>query len=462
MNVEREFSLEKVRKAHFVGIGGIGMSGLARILNKMKFQISGSDIKESHITEILRKEGIRVRISHSAANVPADADIVVTSSAIDAANPEVGFAFKKGIPVVRRARLLAELCRFKKTVTISGTHGKTTTTSMLSLAMDYAGANSTNVVGGIFKNINSNVKIGTGDYFVAEADESDGTFMYFSPLVACVTNIDNDHLDFYGNMENLKETFRLFISRVPFYGRAVICADDRNAMEVAKKVSSPYFTYGLSRDADWRARAVENGKRGTSFDVLYRGKKEGRVNLKVFGLHNVRNALCAYAAVKYLGFGGSRIIEGLENYLGVKRRIEFIGERDGVSFFDDYAHHPTEIENTLAALRSFYGKRRVVAVFQPHRYTRTNLLRKDFGGCFGNADAVYIMPVYPAGEKEIKGAHSGLILGEVRKNGKTAFPYQGAMEVAKNLRYGDIVVTLGAGDVWKAGHEIKLKLENLY
>lgn len=456
------FSLDKVKKIHFIGIGGIGMSGIARLLKSMGFKIEGSDIKKSYITEILEKEKIKVKEGHCAKNISKDVDLVVITSAIQRGNPELQEAIRRKIPVVKRARLLSELCKTKKTIAVSGTHGKTTTSSMISIAMEHSGLNPTSVIGGIVKNIGSNLKIGESEYFVIEADESDGSFLYFSPLIACVTNIDNDHLDFYKNLKNLKNTFALFISKVPFYGRAIICADDPNLMEIVKKLDVPYYSYGFSKEAHWQALNISNEKNGISFDVIYKNKKDVRLNLKIFGLHNVKNALCAYAALKYLGVESKKIAEGLNSFMGTKRRMELLGEIMGIKIFDDYGHHPTEIKNTISSLKNFYRGSKLIVIFQPHRYTRTKILYKEFGKCFDEADIIYVMPIYPAGEKEIKGVTSQLIIDSLRKNNKIAFPYTNAIEIAKNLRENNILLTIGAGDVWKIGQDIKFKLENLY
>jgi len=456
------FSLENIKNIHFIGIGGIGMSGLARLMKAMNFNVGGSDLKDTNLTQVLKKENIKVKIGHSQNNISKNTDLVVISSAIDYSNPELKAALKKKIPIIKRAKLLSELCKNKKTIAITGTHGKTTTSSMIATTMDYIGANSTNIVGGIVKNIDSNIKIGKSEYFVIEADESDGSFLYFSPLIACVTNIDNDHLDFYKNMNNLKNTFALFLSKVPFYGRAIICADDKNLMEIVQKLNVPFYSYGFSKTANWQAYNIKKERIGISFDILYKGKKEQNIKLKVFGLHNVKNALCCYSAIKYLGFNGKEIAKGLENFAGVKRRIELIGKYKEILFFDDYGHHPTEIKNTLNAIKNFYPQKRIITIFQPHRYTRTKILYKDFGNSFNEADIIYVMPIYPADEKPIKGITSKIIIEALNKNGKKAFPYPGSIDIAKNLKDNDILLTIGAGDVWKIGQEIKYKLENLY
>ncbi len=454
-------SLESIKKIHFVGIGGIGMSGLARIMKRNGYAVSGSDLKKSSVTDSLVNEGIKFHLGHRACNLPKNCDVVVVTSAVSRDNNEVVEAKKRQIPVIKRAELLALLCHNKKTVAVAGTHGKTTTTSMISLAMDYAKADSTNVIGGIFKNINSNIRIGKGEYFVTEADESDGTFLLLSPLVAVITNIDDDHLDFYKNMDTLKKAFWLFAQKIPAYGRLISCCDDPIACELLKKVNVPFFSYGLSNYSMYQARNIRMSKYGQSYDIFYKGKMEEKIKLRVFGLHNVRNSLAAYISVRFLGFDRSAIKEALENFSGVKRRLEMIGEYSDISFYDDYGHHPTEIINTLSALKSFFPERRIRVIFQPHRFTRTALLYKEFGQAFSDADEVFVCPIYPAGEKPIKGVTSDLIIKELKKSGTQAFPFTSSYEIAMSMKSKDILLTLGAGDVWKLGYEVKYKLENM-
>lgn len=456
-----KISLENVKKIHFIGIGGIGMSGLARIMKRNGFEISGSDLKESSVTDTLKKEGIKVFLGHRPDNIPAGCQLTVITSAVKNDNPELVAAIRRSIKVIKRAELLAILCSGKKTVAVAGTHGKTTTTSLISLAMDYAGADSTNVIGGIFKNINSNIKMGRGEYFVTEADESDGSFLLLSPLVAVVTNIDDDHLDFYGDMEKLKKAFFLFAQKIPFYGRLVACADDPLTMELLRGTQTPFFSYGLGHSAQWQAKSISKVKSGQSYEIFYKGRKEEKINLKVFGLHNVRNSLAAYISVRYLGFDRQAIKEALENFSGVKRRMELTGFFRGVDFYDDYAHHPTEIRNTLAAFRSFFPSRRLKVVFQPHRYSRTSLLYREFGSAFADADEVLLCEIYAAGEKPIKNVSSELISRELKKNGCRVSNFKSAYETALSLKEKDILLTLGAGDVWKLGYEIKYKMENI-
>lgn len=453
--------LHSIRKIHFIGIGGIGMSGLARIMKRNGFDVSGSDLKQSAITDILENEGIKVFFGHKASNLDKNCDLVVYTSAVDSENPEIKAAISRKAPCVKRAELLALISKNKKTLAVAGTHGKTTTTSMLSLAMDYVGADSTSVIGGIFKNINSNFKIGKGEYFVAEADESDGSFLLLSPLVAIVTNIDNDHLDFYKDMASLENAFFLFCEKIPAYGRLIACSDDPLVSNLLKKIKVPYFSYGMKSSAQWRASNIVKRKSGHSFDIFYKGGKEDSVNLKVFGEHNVKNAIAAYVAVRYLGFNTKKAVAGLEAFSGVKRRMEKIGSFAGVDFYDDYGHHPTEIKSTLAAFRNIAGKRKIKVIFQPHRYTRTAILLKEFGKAFCDADEVFVCQIYSASEKPIKAISAELVRREIEKSGKKASLFPGSYDVARSLKDGDFLITLGAGDVWKLGYEIKYKMENM-
>ncbi len=455
-----DIDLSAVRRAHFIGIGGIGMSGIARLMLGLGYEVSGSDARGSEITKALAREGAKVSLGHAASALGAP-DVVVVSSAIKPDNPELRAAFKRGLPVVRRALMLSRLAALKKTVTVAGTHGKTTTTSMTAAAFEAAGADATAVVGGIVKGAGSNLKLGGGEYLVAEADESDGSFLYFSPLVTCVTNIDSDHLDHYGNMANLKAAFLNHLARVPFYGQAVLCSDDPVVRELLPGLRAPHVTCGIGAGADWTARGVKFSSAGASYDAFFRGRRKGRVRLRVGGAHNVRNSLLALAAGCYLGFDFGRLAEGLAAFSGVKRRMDRLGAAGGVEFVDDYGHHPTEVKATLQAARGLFPGRRLVVLFQPHRYSRTALLYRDFGRAFGGADALYVAPVYAAGEKPLPGVDSGLILRQLAKNGTKAAPFPGPLELMKELKSGDVLLTLGAGDVWKLGEEIRLKMAML-
>ena len=442
-----------VSRIHFVGIGGVGMSGIAEVLHNLGYRVSGSDAKPSEITRRLAGLGVRVFSGHAAANVRG-AQVVVVSSAVSAANCEAAYARRAGIPVVLRAQMLAELGRMKKTVTVAGSHGKTTTTSMVAMALEGAGAKPTMIVGGQLKNFRASARLGVGDYLVAEADESDGSFLYLSPLVAVVTNIDNDHLDFHKSMENLKKAFLAHLERLPFYGAAVLCADDPILRGLIRKVGRPVITYGIKGPADWRAQDIRMGKDGSNFKARYRGGGALKIRLRVPGRHNVLNALGALAAGSFLGFDLAKLAKGLSEFSGVGRRLDRLGGAGGIEFVDDYGHHPTEVAAAVSAVASLWKAQRLVVIFQPHRFTRTKLLAADFGPAFKGADLVYVMDIYPAGEKPIKGVSSRLILDSLRRGGIRCAPFTSALDAARELRKGDVVLTLGAGDVWKAGEDL--------
>jgi UDP-N-acetylmuramate--alanine ligase len=442
-----------VKSIHFVGIGGVGMSGIAEVLNNLGYKITGSDSKSSEITRRLQGAGVKVFEGHEAAHAKG-AQVVVVSSAVDGANPEVAYARRRGIPVVLRAQMLAELGRMKKTVTIAGSHGKTTTTSLASMALSAAGADPTMIIGGQLKNIRSNAKLGVGEYLVAEADESDGSFLFLTPLVAIVTNVDDDHMDHYKTMDALKDAFVAHLQRLPFYGAAVLCADDPVLMSLRPRVTRPVVTFGLEAGADWRAKNVRMTKDGSVCDVWHQGRKALTLRLGVPGRHNVSNALGALAAGAFLGFDLKRLARGLAEFRGVGRRLDRLGAAAGVEFVDDYAHHPTEVRTTLAAVAGLWKAGRVIVVFQPHRYSRTKLLAKEFGPAFKGADFAYVMDIYPAGEAPLKGVTSRLILDAMKKAGVRGAPFPGALELSKQLKPGDVVLTLGAGDVWKVGEDL--------
>ena len=454
-----KFSLEAVKKAHFIGIGGIGMSGIAQLMRAMKYDVSGSDMEKSLITRRLEDIKIKVFYEHNKANIDS-ADLVIISSAIRKDNPELIEAKRKKIPIVRRAEMLAKIAELKKTITISGTHGKTTVTSMLGSVFEGAEEDATIVVGGLFKNIASNIRIGASDYFVTEADESDGSFLYFSPLLSCITNIDIDHMNHYGDMATLKKAFINHISKIPFYGAVVLCSDDEGVRSIMKDISVSVITYGMEGRPDWLAKIVRMKGNKTEFMVYFKGKKMGLVKISASGRHNVLNALGAIACGGYLGFDFAKMAAGLGKFMGVKRRMESLGFVKGIRLIDDYAHHPTEIKALIGAVKEAYKPKRIIALFQPHRYSRTKELYKEFAKSFKSADIVYLMDIYSAGESPLKGISSELILNAMRGINKTkVFQFKNALTVAKNLAKGDILLTIGAGDVWKTGEDIKLKFE---
>jgi UDP-N-acetylmuramate--alanine ligase len=443
---------EFVSRVHFVGIGGVGMSGIAEVLCNLGYEVSGSDVKPSEITRRLQAQGVRVFAGHAAAHARG-AQVVVVSSAVAADNPEVAEARRLGVPVVLRAQMLAELGSMKKTVTVAGSHGKTTTTSMVAMALRAAGADPTMIIGGRLKNIGTNAKLGIGEYLVAEADESDGSFLFLSPLVAVVTNVDDDHMDHYGTIAKLKDAFAEHLRRLPFYGAAVLCADDAALMSVRERVERPVITFGFAAGADWRARNLKLGKNGSSCEVLFRGRRALTLRLRVPGRHNVSNALGALAAGRFLGFDLKKLARGLSEFSGVGRRLDRLGSAGGVDFVDDYGHHPTEVRATLAAM-TLWKAGRLIVVFQPHRFSRTKLLARQFGPALKAADQVYVMDVYPAGEKPLPGVTSKLIVDAARRAGVDCAAFPGALELARQLKSGDVVLTLGAGDVWKIGVDL--------
>ncbi len=447
-----------VRRVHFVGVGGVGMSGIAEVLANLGYRVSGSDLKESAITRRLKAAGVRVSLGHHAANVRG-AQVVVVSSAVRPDNPEVLTARRAGVPVVLRAQMLAELGRMKKTVTVAGSHGKTTTTAMAAMALAAAGAEPTMIVGGQIKNIDSNARLGLGDYLVTEADESDGSFVHLAPLVAVVTNIDNDHLDYHKTMGNLRAAFTAHLRRLPFYGAAVLCADDPELARLRPALNARVITYGISRRADWQARAIRMGKDGSSYEAFYLGRRAARIRIRVPGRHNVLNSLAALAAGRFLGFSLSGLGRGLAAFRGVGRRLDRLGAAGAVEFVDDYGHHPTEVKAAVEAVATLWKGRRTMVVFQPHRYSRTKLLAREFGPAFSRADFVFVMDIYPAGEAPIQGVSSALILDSLRRARVACAPFSGSLDVLRQLRRGDVVLTLGAGDVWKTGMDLMRRLE---
>jgi len=458
--------MDFVKRVHFVGIGGVGMSGIARVLLNLGYKVSGSDLKATELTRGLSAAGARIRRGHRAANIKG-ADVVVVSTAVDSANPEVRAARSAGIPVARRVEMLAEIGRMKKTITVSGTHGKTTTTAMIAMALESAGVDPTAIVGGQVAHLGgpggSNARLGLGDYLVAEADESDGSFLKLLPLVAVVTNIDDDHLDHYGSFAALKNAFLRHLQDLPFYGTAVLCSDDRVLRGLIPKVERPVLTYGLRGSPDWKGRILRRaGGAGTRMEVRRNGRRAGVVDLNVSGRHNALNALAAVAVGEALALDIKPVLAGLSRFAGVGRRMELLGSAAGVTFYDDYGHHPTEVAATLQAMRELVprGKaHRLIVLFQPHRYSRTRDLHRAFGPALKRADAAYIMEIYPAGEKPIQGVGSELILRAALKSGVRAQRFTRAVDLVRDLRAGDTVLTLGAGDVWKVGMDLLRRLK---
>lgn len=441
---------------HFVGIGGIGMSGIARILLQLGMEVSGSDLKESEITKKLKKLGARVFIGHAAGNVPPETKTVVFSSAVVSDNPELVEAKKRGLLVIPRAEMLAWLMKRQESIGVAGAHGKTTTTAMISLMMEKMGWDPTIVIGGNLEQIDGNAKLGQGRYLVAEADESDGSFLKLFPKIAVITNIENDHLDYYRSINNINTAFTQFVTQLPEDGFAVVCLDNSPLEKIMKSVKGQFITYGIERqDADFTARQITCQGLGSRADIFFRGRKLGELELQVPGKHNIANALAAIAVGMQLGMSFQETIDGLKEYSGVKRRFELIDRVNGVTIVDDYAHHPTELRATLKAARDT-GFPRIIAVFQPHRFSRTKLLQFEFGDSFGDADLVVINEIYSAQEKPIPGVTAQLIVNAIRNSNSKEVVYCGTEDEIINylvgeVHTGDLVLTLGAGNIREAG-----------
>ena len=449
----------KIEKIHFVGIGGIGMSGIAEVLLNLDYKVSGSDLRSSDTTERLVRLGAEVSIGHQAENLK-NVDVVVISSAVHDDNPEVVEAKRLHVPVIPRAEMLAELMRMKYGIAIAGTHGKTTTTSMAASILGHAGIDPTIVIGGKLNAIGTNAQLGQGKFLLAEADESDGSFLVLSPTIAVVTNIDADHLDHYlGGIEEIKDTFVEFINKVPFYGLAVLCLDDKNIRAVLPRVKKRYMTYGLSSQADIRATHVRHEGFLTSFVAHYKGYRLGEVSFPMPGPHNVLNAMACIAVALELDVPFSAIQEGFAKFGGVGRRFTVKGEPNGIMVVDDYGHHPAEIKATLAAARQGWPERRIVAAFQPHRYTRTHELFDEFVTAFYDADILILTDVYAAGEQPIEGATAERLASEVLRYGQKDVTYIANRELVPDhlagiVKPGDIVITLGAGNIWQQGEAL--------
>lgn len=446
----------RTRLIHFVGVGGIGMSGLAEVLLNLGYQVRGSDLRSSEITRRLKSLGGDIRLLHDAANV-AGTDVVVISSAVSSDNPEVVAARERKIPVIRRAEMLAELMRFKFGIAVGGTHGKTTTTSIIATMLARADLDPTVVVGGKVNKLGSNAKLGQGPYLVAEADESDASFLQLTPTIAIITNIDPEHLDHYKNgIEEIRDAFVSFVNRIPFYGLAVLCIDHPGVQAILPRVERRFVTYGLSAQADYHARNLAFSGPVTSFDLVHRGRFVQAITLRMLGEHNVKNALAAVAVADELGIPFELAREGLEEFDGVDRRFTQRGVVSGIMVVDDYGHHPEEIRATLRGARQAYPDRRMVVVFQPHRFTRTRDLADDFATAFNEADLLWVCPIYAAGEAAIEGVTSASLAARIREHGhRSVHVVSGIDDLARDLlpvlAPGDLVITLGAGDITRAG-----------
>lgn len=453
-----------VKNIHFVGIGGIGMSGIAEVLCDLGFSVSGSDLKKSKNTDRLETMGARISEGHDAENV-GDAQVVVYSSAVKDDNSEIVVARQRGIPVIPRAEMLAELMTLKPyAVAIAGTHGKTTTTSMVATLLKHAGIDPTAVVGGVVETLGSNASLGASEWFVTEADESDRSFLMLYPTIAVVTNIDKEHMESYKGMDDVVQCFTDFVNKIPFYGAAVICLDDPNVQLIIPRIKRRRVTYGMTAQADVSAHDIRyNETFGSAFTVWRGSEVLGNIDLPVPGKHNVYNALAATAVALELDIAFAKIAEAFAGFKNANRRFQFKGEVRGITVIDDYGHHPTEILATLAAAKHSAGGRRTVVVFQPHRYSRTYELMDEFALAFNNADVLFVSDIYAASEPPIEGITAEVLTENIRRYGHKNVSYIGSLDgaadiVCDQLLEGDLVITLGAGSITRLSDEILEKL----
>jgi UDP-N-acetylmuramate--alanine ligase len=466
---------ERYRVIHFVGIGGIGMSGIAELLHNLGYEVTGSDLRESETTRRLNGLGIKIAIGHKAENID-DAHVLVLSSAVSHDNPEIREAQERSIPVIPRAEMLAEVARLKYGILVAGTHGKTTTTSLVSTLLAFGGLDPTVVIGGRLKATGSNARLGQGAFLVAEADESDGSFLKLSPTIAVVTNIDREHMDFFRTIDSLKEAFLHFMNKIPFYGVSIVCIENEYVRELIPHIHRRYITYGLSRDAELYADNIKKKFTSVSFDVFFQGERIERFEFPMPGTHNVLNCLAAIGVALVLKMHMSVVKEALADFHGIQRRFELKGEVRGVRVFDDYGHHPAEIQATLRAAKEglLYEKQkrrgsrshkgRLFVLFQPHRYTRTRDLMKEFSASFHDADSLVLLDIYPAGEKPINGVSSEALMARIKRRGVREALYMkdeadAIAHIVNYVRKGDMLITLGAGDVWKLGEKILKELK---
>jgi UDP-N-acetylmuramate--alanine ligase len=448
---------------HFIGIGGIGMSGIAEVLLTLGYRVSGSDLKETEITRRLQSLGGVISYGHKAEYIKG-AEVIVTSSAVRQDNPEVLAARTALLPVIPRAEMLAELMRLKYGIAVAGSHGKTTTTAMVANVLAYGGLDPTVIIGGRLDKWGSNARLGQGTFLVAEADESDGSFLHLSPSIAVVTNIDLEHLDFYKDLAQIQNTFLDFLSRLPFYGLAILCLDDPHLPSLIPKLKKRYRTYGLTAQADIQARDVVQNGLSSRYRLYSAGRDWGEVRFKLPGIHNVYNSLAAIAVGFELEVPFDRIQEAFDCLEGVQRRFQIRGEFQGITVLDDYGHHPTEIRATLNAARGCWPDRRIVVVFQPHRFTRTKALFEEFTTAFYQADSLLLLPIYAASEDPIEGIDSGHLMEGIKGKGhREVRLFSNRADVIPSLREilrpGDVLITLGAGDVWKIGQEFVSQTE---
>jgi UDP-N-acetylmuramate--alanine ligase len=450
--------LQRKHKIHFVGIGGIGMSGIAEVLLNSGYCVSGSDLQESETTRRLRALGAQVFVGHEEENLALSPSVVVISTAVKYSNPEVLEARRRHIPVIPRAEMLAELMRMKYGIAVAGSHGKTTTTSLIAAVLSTAGLDPTMVIGGRVHMFGTNAKKGQGEMLVAEADESDGSFLLLSPIIAVVTNIDREHMDFHQTMERLDESFLGFINKIPFYGLAVLCLDDPRVQGMVPKVRKRFTTYGLSSEADFSAQDLSSTAAGVTYTVTHRGKALGRLRLRLPGRHSATNALAAVAVARELEIPFGQIAAALDAFTGIHRRFEVKGEPGGILVIDDYGHHPTEIRATIGAIRDSW-KRPLTVIFQPHRFTRTRDLFDEFLTAFEGADRLVLTEIYAAGEDPVAGASGEALYQAIKRKGHLDVEFVPnkndiVAQIADKLSRGDLVLTLGAGDIYKVGEAL--------
>jgi UDP-N-acetylmuramate--alanine ligase len=455
---------KKIKHIHFVGIGGAGMSGIAELLFNLGYKITGSDLKSTETTQRLENLGVKISNQHQGKNV-AESDVVVISSAVKEENPEVVFARINKIPVVRRAEMLGELMRMKYGIGIAGTHGKTTTTSMVGEILSEGGLDPTIVVGGKVINLGAHAKLGNGEFLVAEADEFDRSFLRLTPTIAVVTTLEAEHLDYYRDFEEVKSAFLEFVNKVPFYGRVILCLDEESLVDLMPSIERPVTTYGFSSQADLQANSISFEENRSCFRVKLKTKELGEVKLSVPGTHNIRNSLASIAVGLELEIPWDKIQKGLSSFKGVSRRFEIKGTKKEVMVIDDYAHHPTEIAASLKGARSGW-KRRIICVFQPHLYSRTRDFHKEFGRSFLDSDVLIVTDVYPAREEPIPGISGELIYVAAKEYGhKNAFYVPQKEEVPsflqKIVKDNDMVITMGAGDIYRTGTELLKMLGEL-
>lgn len=462
--------MRRIQRIHFVGIGGAGMGGIAEVLLTQGYAVQGSDLKANAVTARLERQGATILLGHQASNVDG-VDVVVVSSAINRENPEVAAALARRVPVVKRAEMLAELMRFRSGIAVAGTHGKTTTTSLVASVLAEGGLDPTFVIGGRLKSADANARLGRGQYLVAEADESDASFIHLQPVMAIVTNIDNDHLSTHdGDFERLKQSFVDFLLNLPFWGLAVLCAEDQHLKGIRESLSRPFVTYGIDVEADYQAVAIERRGLQSRFRVLRAGSGPLEVTLNLPGRHNVLNALAAIAIATELEVEDAAIVRALAQFQGIDRRLQQLGDvstpRGRVSLVDDYGHHPTEVAATLEAVRQGWPGRRLVLAFQPHRYSRTRDLLDDFAQVLSATDVLLVTEVYAAGESPIAGADGRAICRAVRSRGHVEPVFVSRVEdlhlaLADILQEGDVVVTMGAGHIGAVAHDLPVRLQGV-